>query len=421
LHCSELAFWKREGALLALRQCLPQEDGSFFVEVDESTANGMVEDGEEFYEEWQAAQAGDSDFLPVFLPWQTFPAYCDLDNRFLDDLSTEEEQIQKDLHLSFGQLRWRRRTIANRCQGSVDKFNQEYPATPEMAFIMSGHPYFSLNDLLWCEPDITPGRRGMMVDSRGRVVCREESTGLCRIFRAPQPGHEYIIGADSAMGHDDDDHSRSAAEVIDMVTLEQVAEYEGPSPPYRFARDLALLGRAYNDALLFPEVQGSGGGGGRELIVYLRDQYNYPYIGGWRGSNDRIRPHDPILYGWETNSRTKPMMLARLEEVLLERSVTIHSRALLTQLRCYGRSDSGAMEALAGHDDLVMAYGIALMGRFQNYVPHKPRAASLVQMPFDAMHMEHQPDIRDRDAAMLQEVLAGYGSVPQHPKSFLEW
>jgi hypothetical protein len=261
---------------------------------------------------------------------------------------------------------------------------------------------------------------------RERVRFLDDSEGRYVIFKPPEPGHEYVIGADSAMGHDDASHSRSAAEVVDMDTLEQVAEYEAPSPPHIFARDLALLGRAYNEALLFPEVQSSGGGGGRELIVYLRDTYSYPSIGGWKGANDRIRAYNPVLYGWETNSRTKPQMIARMREVIDERSALIHSRALLTQLRTFGEKDSGAIEALSGHDDLLMAWGIALMGRFQNHIPQTSHAQIALQFPFDALHLQHQEEIHDRDAAMLSRVMgasvgASAETTIQPVLDFMSW
>lgn len=424
-HLSEVAFWKDATAMLAILQCLPREEDVFSAAFIESTANGMVDDGALFYEEWLKAVQGDGSFVPIFLPWHTFPQYTSANMRPMDDLESDEAQLRTDLGLTWGQLRWRRRVIVDECQDDAEKFNQEYPATPEMAFIMSGQPYFSARDLLWLEPWVQRGRRGKLVEERERVTFKEDAEGRYVIFRPPEPGHEYVIGADSAMGHDDASHSRSAAEVVDMDTLEQVAEYEAPSPPHLFARDLALLGRAYNEALLFPEVQSSGGGGGRELIVYLRDQYNYPSIGGWKGANDRIRAYNPVLYGWETNSRTKPQMIARMREVMDERSALIHSRALLTQLRTFGEKDSGAIEALAGHDDLLMAWGIALMGRFQNHIPRSSQAQIALQFPFDQLHLQHQEEIHDRDAAMLARVMgASVGETLEgmrQPATFLEW
>lgn len=374
LHNSEVAFWKDASALLALRQCLPRSEDVFSIEIDESTANGLADDGELFYEEWQAAASGDNGFTPVFLPYHTFPQYTSRLHTPLDDVDAEEEMLIRDLALTWGQLRWRRRVIADECQGDVDKFNQEYPATPEMAFIMSGLPFFRPVELLWLEPHIQPGRTGRLVELHGQIVFQPEANGRLTIFQRPQAGHEYVIGADSAMGQVSTDkhlRSSSAAEVLDMETLEQVAEYDAQSAPHVFARDLNYVGRYYNQALLAPEIQASGGGGGRELLVYLRDDYNYPNMHVWRGGNDRVRQTPGVLYGFETNSRTRPRMLARIRQAVDERSSILHSRALVTQLRAFGENDSGHLEALSGKDDLLFAYGIALVSRSENWVSKK--------------------------------------------------
>lgn len=369
-HLSEVAFWKDPAAMLAVLQCLPRSEEVFSIAVIESTANGIVDDGALFHDTWQQAQEGESSFVPIFLPWHTFPQYTARLTTPLDDLDEEEELLIRDLRLTWGQLRWRRRVLADECQGDVDKFNQEYPATPEMAFIMSGLPFFRPSELLWLEPYIEPGKRGKLNISGRRIVFEPESKGRLTIFRAPQAGHQYVIGADSSMGLADTtsrEHSRSAAEVIDMETLEQVAEYDAPAPPHVFAKDLALLGRVYNTAMLAPEVQSSGGGGGRELLVYLQKDWGYYNLHRWMHP-DRIRQGQATMYGWETNSRTRPRMIARIREVIQERSALIHSRLLLTQLRNFGESDSDKMEALAGHDDALFAWGIALMSRSEHYV-----------------------------------------------------
>jgi hypothetical protein len=41
----------------------------------------------------------------------------------------------------------------------------------------------------------------------------------------------------------------------------------------------------------------------------------------------------------------------------------------MKQLSDFGEKDSGRMEAMSGHDDLLMAYGIALVSRSENYFP----------------------------------------------------
>ena len=65
----------------------------------------------------------------------------------------------------------------------------------------------------------------------------------------------------------------------------------------------------------------------------------------------RFRREQGHLYGWETNSRTRPMMIARIREYINERCGTLHSASLIKQLANFGENESGRTEALTGHDD----------------------------------------------------------------------
>jgi hypothetical protein len=64
LHASETAFWPDLPAQMAsLMQTVPDLDGTEIIL--ESTANGY----NDFHSLWRKAEAGESEFLPVFLPW----------------------------------------------------------------------------------------------------------------------------------------------------------------------------------------------------------------------------------------------------------------------------------------------------------------------------------------------------------------
>src|SRR5690606_31749736 len=67
VHASELAFWPVHNAASTwngLMQAVPLvPDTEVYVE---STANGVTG---LFYQQWQAAVAGESGFIPVFIPW----------------------------------------------------------------------------------------------------------------------------------------------------------------------------------------------------------------------------------------------------------------------------------------------------------------------------------------------------------------
>lgn len=416
-HASEAAFYPFPEVLVATMQSLPHSKDIFSIGVIESTANAMEGPGETFYDEWCRAEAGESEWIPVFLAWHQFPEYSIERVRHLEDLDAEEYELRQRFELTDGQLAWRRWAIRNNCQGKVQIFHQEYPSTAEEAFIQSGLPFFQTHELLWLNGHLTDGRRGT-VETDGAF--RPSPDGWLEVFRFPEEGHTYVVGADSSMGIVDKDdrkqHSRSAGCVIDMDTMEQVAEYDAATAPHIFARHLVGICRLYKNAMMAPEVQASGGGGGREVLVYVRDM-GYYNIHQWKGDPDRIRHHDAVLYGWETNSKTRPRMLARIREVVMEKSAIIHSRRLFKQLASFGESDSGHIEALAGRDDLLFAYGIALMSRSENYYK-APTHAELWTPPIDwqslgiAVKSEVSPNEHLR-ARLL-------GDDEPTPKSFME-
>lgn len=129
LHASEVAFWDNgEEIMKGLAQTVPDMDDT---EVWlESTAKGL----NFFYEMWRAAVAGLSEYKPVFLPWYIQEEYR---RKVPEDfkLSQEDQEYMETFDLDLEQMAWRANKINSDFKGCIDDFNQEYPATPDMAFI----------------------------------------------------------------------------------------------------------------------------------------------------------------------------------------------------------------------------------------------------------------------------------------------
>lgn len=144
LHCSEIPMWPdAEPALLSVHQSVPARP--FTSIFWESTAKGA---SGEFYDGWTKSEAGEDDFVPFFAPWFWDPEYK-LDfptprarQVFLDQQSIEDQEVMKRFGLSAEQMAWRAWKIRTDCGSSVPKFNQEFPACPEEAFLTSGSPAF---------------------------------------------------------------------------------------------------------------------------------------------------------------------------------------------------------------------------------------------------------------------------------------
>jgi len=133
-HGSEVAFWKSDTEHFAASvQTVALLPGTEVIL--ESTANGT--DGE-FFKKWQDAVLGIGDYIAIFVPWYWSTEYRrSLPEAFELDVTSEEgEMSEAEYAAAFGldleQMCWRRYKIQE--LGSMGKFKQEYPATPDEAF-----------------------------------------------------------------------------------------------------------------------------------------------------------------------------------------------------------------------------------------------------------------------------------------------
>lgn len=134
LHGSEVAFWPNAQHIMAgLGQTLPLLPGS--EGILESTANGLAN---LFHGMWTLAVAGKSDYLAVFIPWFIQQEYRrEVPPDF--ELTPEEQEYQETFGLDDEQMAWRQAKTNTDFKGDAAWFDQEYPATPDMAFQRVGH------------------------------------------------------------------------------------------------------------------------------------------------------------------------------------------------------------------------------------------------------------------------------------------
>lgn len=140
LHASEAAFYKHaDEHAKGIMQTVPYAIGTeIFIE---STANGV---GNWYHQQWQAAEAGESDFIAIFVPWFWQDEYVrDLSDDF--SLMPEEIELQHQYLLTAEQLMWRRLKIIDLSVNGIDgakAFKQEYPCNAVEAFQLSGEDTF---------------------------------------------------------------------------------------------------------------------------------------------------------------------------------------------------------------------------------------------------------------------------------------
>ena len=136
LHLSEYAFWQgdKKEAYISLMQTVPNNPQSMVI--IESTANGY----DHFKELWDKAVNNETDFIPFFVGWNELEEYQMPYTGF--ELDEEEKRIKAIFNLTNEQLEWRRWCIRNNCGGDIKKFKQEYPISPEEAFLNTGNCVF---------------------------------------------------------------------------------------------------------------------------------------------------------------------------------------------------------------------------------------------------------------------------------------
>ncbi|WP_330696167.1 hypothetical protein, partial [Anaerotignum sp.] len=205
IHMSEVAFWPGDilTTYAGLMQAVPNTPGSMVI--IESTANGF----NAFKKMWDDAVAGRNDYVPLFFAWYEMQEYRMAYHG--EELTDEEKELQEAFQLDHEQIMWRRWCIANNCNNDLDMFKQEYPSTPEEAFLTTGDCVFKNKD------EILLHIRGLEEQTciRGQFTYKEKQIALDRIvlsdiqfsqdgkgeiciYKEPEKGAPYVIGGDTA-------------------------------------------------------------------------------------------------------------------------------------------------------------------------------------------------------------------------------
>jgi hypothetical protein len=322
LHCSELARWPADAAdiLAGLRAAMAP--GAELVL--ESTPLGV---GGCFYDEWQ--KAAETAMVRHFFPWWMERRYC---AEAVDAASlTEEERGLMARHgLKLEQIGYRRRIRAD-FRGLA---RQEFAEDEESCFLASGESVFELAAVearLQNAPEPAERRRN----------------GELEIWLPPVKGKQYLVAVDPAGGGSEGDYS--AAEVIELETGLQCAEFAGHVGGLELAQLITGLATEYNNAWLVVERNNHGSG----VLALAETACKYERIYKQGGQP-----------GWLTTSVSRPAVLGRLNAALVETPERFQSRRLLAECRSFVRLANGGTGAQAGtHDDRVMAMAIGLAAR----------------------------------------------------------
>lgn len=189
LHGSEFGFWANAQTHLAgLGNTIPSGEEAKGSEIIlESTGNGL---GNAFHLMWQEAEAGNGEYIAIFVPWFWQDEYR-TEPKPDFELNDADRKYMEAYGLDMAQMQWRANKIAEYGKGFAWLFDQEYPATAALAFQTSTqNPLINPSDVmaavnskfidmsgpivLGCDPAEEGEDRTAIVWRQGRVVFRVE-------------------------------------------------------------------------------------------------------------------------------------------------------------------------------------------------------------------------------------------------------
>tara|TARA_Y100000310_G_scaffold316904_1_gene369167 strand:- start:1767 stop:3344 length:1578 start_codon:yes stop_codon:yes gene_type:complete len=186
------------------------------------------------------------------------------------------------------------------------------------------------------------------------------------IWEPANYGKDYIVSADVSRG---DGSDFSALHVIEVEGLEQVAEYKGRLSTRDFGNLCVNVATEYNDALLVIENNNIGWATIQQAID--RDYQNLFYTSKdlkyvdtkYQMSNKYRIAERNMVPGFTMSMKSRPLVIAKLEEFFREKSVIVKSQRLVDELFVFIYNGIKA-EAMVGYnDDLVLSFSIGLWVR----------------------------------------------------------
>ena len=381
-HLSEYAFWTNPGLIVGIEEAsMNDAEGCI-----ESTAFGW---GTPYHKIWLSAEkkeahksgenVGPVFYKPHFYGWFWDKNYMVAITKPLEDLEEYEQWLRKELKLTDGQILWRR--LKRESMADPSKFDQEYPATPDEAFLVAGAMVFSPQAIRQQEAQARPVMwQGEIYEKNGKALLQptktdpstKENHGRLMIWLSPRRGNSYLISGDVASGIEsppdediDETGCFSVWDVVDFETGEQVAQWRGLVPPDEFGDIGVMLGMFYNEALLVPEVNNHG-------LVTCTTIRN----AGYRKLYERDEAKGGTTMGFFTMpgaTGTRARLINTLRAVLRDMTMKFNSPHTFSELRSFVKKGNGKMGPQPScFSDCVIAAGIAsIIIDDQEYIPEK--------------------------------------------------
>ena len=377
-HLTEVAFWRNSTqkspenvirAVCGAIALLP-----LTVIVMESTANGV---GNFFHTEWLRAKAGQSDKLPVFVPWYEIEIYRTEVNNIME-LWNKLDDYELNLWergLTLEMIAWYH--SKRKEYNTHSQMMAEYPTDDIEAFANTGQCVFNMSDIeklrSYCRQPSWIGELEGNSHEGKEALCNlqfiETPQGELHIWQKPSAteplrANRYIITVDvGGISHDSD---YSVISVIDRLSPEGkpevAAQWRGHTHHDLLAWKAAQIARWYHNGLLVIEsntleTEYTEGNGAEYILNLVSDVYFNMYC----REPSAACPEKTKRIGFHTNRRTKEQVVYSQMRILRDNLYIEHCVQALDEYTTFEKQPNGGYGAIKGrHDDIIMTRCIGM-------------------------------------------------------------
>ena len=405
LHCSEMCSWDNDEGIASLKAAMAKEFPNRLF-IFESTARGF----NAWHDMWEEAKQNDLSERTCFIGWwakgtQRIYRGTPMFERYGTEPPSETEidrMIEvKDRYgceIDQEQLAWYRHqsnpSLETDADGQLSFEPDEYtaqnqPWTEDEAFQQTGSSFFSgprLTEMsrTAATDKFTAYNYTMPTEFAYLSVDPTRNYRSChlKVWKDPEPGGAYILAADPAFGHSED-NDRSSIQVLQCYAdqIEQVAEfaYAGVRTDQFAWICASLLGwysKSDNSSCRFIlEINGPGEAVWNEYksLKQRLSQGDLKYLKAKEGVGDIFRNARNYIYvrsdsmsasggawHWKTTPGNKVGLMERCRDFVSNGTVIIHSHDLITEMRGITREGDSIGATGRNKDDRVLALAIGI-------------------------------------------------------------
>jgi len=175
------------------------------------------------------------------------------------------------------------------------------------------------------------------------------------IWETYDANQKYLLIADVARGDGED---FSTAQIINLNTMEQAAEYQGKIPLDLFARFIYDSSKEYGHCLTVVENNSIG----ISVLEKLKDMGHPNLYHSKKVTHEYIEnAYDEmpgIVPGFSNTTKTRPLIIAKLEEFIRNKAININSLRLYNEFKTFVWNNGKAEAMRSYNDDLVISMAI---------------------------------------------------------------